>query len=174
MLLWLTVTLTIFLTTTSFTRVSPCTGIKNGLLFLKGQEAAELDHFCDCSFEKLRIKSASLVNLPACLRSRELTSLKIENATLVKVPEGILSLEGLKELSFKHTGLPFLPEEINQLRSLRRLDLRGTEINFLPEGLDHLEKIDLRFTKINKLDQKAIRDQYPQVKIFFSSPCNCK
>ncbi|MCZ4408041.1 hypothetical protein O3Q51_04435 [Cryomorphaceae bacterium 1068] len=141
---------------------------------MKGQQAAELDHFCDCSFEKLQIKRASLVNLPACVRSMDLTSLKIENAPLVKLPDGILSLKRLEELSFKHTALPFLPEEINQLKSLRRLDLRGTEINSLPEGLDHLEKIDLRFTKINKSDQKAIRNQYPQVKIFFSSPCNCK
>jgi len=173
MLLWLSVISTVFLTTTSFISNSPCADIKNGLLSLKGREAVDLDDFCNCSFEKLHIRKASLVNLPTCLKNLELTSLTIENASLVKLPEGILILKGLEELSLKNTGLPFLPAEIHQLKSLRRLDLRGTEINFLPSGLEHLEKIDLRFTKINKTEQEKIRNQYPHVKIFFSSPCNC-
>jgi Leucine-rich repeat (LRR) protein len=103
-----------------------------------------------------------------------LISLKIENAQLVKLPEGIMHFKELEELSFKHTGLPYLPEGINQLKALRRLDLRGTNINSLPKGLDHLERIDLRMTDLRKADQTAIRDQYPTIKIFFSPPCNCK
>ncbi len=97
----------------------------------------------------------------------------IEQLDLAVFPKGILEIEGLQELSLKHTGLAFLPEETSQLKSLKTLDLRGTNISSLPEGLEHLEIIDLRLTDINKADQDAIRNQYPQTKIFFSSPCNC-
>lgn len=173
MLLWLSVISTIFLTTTSFTSVSPCSDIKNGLLFLNGKEAAGLEKYCECSFEKLQLKKSAFIDLPRCMAKEELISLKIEHVALVVFPEGILKLKSLEELSLKHTGLSFLPKEISQLKSLRTLDLRGTNISSLPEGLKHLEKIDLRLTDINKADQEVIRNQYPQTKIFFSSPCNC-
>jgi Leucine-rich repeat (LRR) protein len=174
MLLWLSVISTIFLTTTSFTSVPPCSDIKNGLLSLKGNEAAELEKYCECSFEDLRLKNAAFIDLPPCMVKEELISLKIEHTPLAVFPKGVLLLKSLEELSLKHTGLSFLPGEISQLKSLKKLDLRGTNISFLPEGLEHLEKIDLRLTDINKADQEAIRSRYPQVKIFFSSPCNCK
>ncbi|MGB6035438.1 MAG: hypothetical protein WBG42_04160 [Cryomorphaceae bacterium] len=113
------------------------------------------------------------IDLPLCMVKEEMISLKIEHTALAVFPEGILKLKGLEELSLKHTGLAFLPQEISQLKSLKTLDLRGSNLNSLPEGLEHLEKIDLRLTEINKSDQEAIRSQYPTIKIFFSSPCNC-
>ena len=133
-----------------------------------------MEKYCECSFENLQLKKTAFIDLPPCMVKEELISLKIEHTLLAVFPEGILMLKGLKELSLKHTGLSFLPGEISQLKSLKTLDLRGTNISSLPEGLEHLEKIDLRLTDINKADQEAIRSRYPQVKIFFSSPCNYK
>jgi len=175
MLMWLTVTSTILMMSIlpidSFQ--SPCSGVKNGVLTLKGEEVGQLEAYCDCSLERLELKKALFIDFPACFENREVSSLSVENIDLAGFPRGILKLRDLQELSFKNTGLSFLPKGIARLRSLRTLDLRGTDINALPEGLDHLEKIDLRLTEINKSDQEAIRAQYPQTKIFFSSPCNC-
>jgi Leucine-rich repeat (LRR) protein len=173
--LWLIVTSTILLTSTlpiDFFQ-KPCSGIKNGFLSVKGDEVIGLRDYCDCSFESLAIKKAIFTDLPECFADKTMNSLHIERLDLAVFPKGILKLKGLKELSFKHTGLSFLPNEISQLKSLRSLDLRGTNINALPEGLDHLKRIDFRMTELNRADQKAIRTQYPQLKIYFSSPCNC-
>lgn len=176
MLLWLIVTSTIFLTTTSFTKSTQpdCSEIKRGSLSLKGEEVLSLGNYCGCSFESLTVRRASVINLPHCFSEKTITDLSIEYAELASLPEGILAMRSLEELSLKHTGLSFLPEKINQLKALRRLDLRGTNISSLPKGLDHLERIDLRMTDLKKADQTAIRDQYPTIKIFFSPPCNCK
>lgn len=79
----------------------------------------------------------------------------------------------IEKLSLEHTHLSQLPKEIAQLSFLKELDLKGTSITSLPDGLGHLEKIDLRFIEISKAQQKVIRKQYPELKIYFSSPCNC-
>jgi len=152
---------------------NPCERIKNGTLKLKGEDASDLSDFCDCNFDELKVKNAILFDFPKCFAGKKINSLVLENIQPATFPNGITKLEEVKLLSFKNTALTFLPNEVAELQSLRELDLRGTQISRLPEGLDHLVKIDLRLTELNKAEQEAIRDQYPNIKIYFSSPCNC-
>jgi adenylate cyclase len=175
-MLWLlTVTSMIWTATTS--RIdpnqNPCTKVKNNTLKLKGEDIFDLSDYCDCTFDELKIKNAIISELPKCFEEKEINSLVLENIQPTTFPKGISELTSLTLLSFKNTELAFLPNEIAELKSLRELDLRGTRISHLPEGLDHLKKIDLRLTELNKAEQEAIRSQYPNTKIYFSSPCNC-
>lgn len=174
MLSWLTATSVIWMMSTLPTDLSsPCDKVRNGSLTLKAEKILDLSNFCECTISQLKIKSGIFSDLPPCFEGKRIESLHLEKIRPATFPEGILKLKGLKELSFKQTDLVFLPNELSQLSSLKILDLRGTSISSLPEGLDHLHKIDLRLTELNKAEQEAIRDQYPNIRIYFSSPCNC-
>ena len=173
--MWLTVTSTILMMSILPIDLAqnPCEQINKGTLKLKGKEASDLSFYCECNFDELKVRNAILSELPSCFEGKKINSLVLENIHPGTFPKGISELEDLKLLSFKSTELAFLPNEVAELPSLRELDLRGTKISYLPEGLDHLVKIDLRLTELNKAEQESIRDQYPDIKIYFSSPCNC-
>jgi len=175
MLSWLTVISALWMTSILPTESekNSCDRIKNGTLTLRAEEIADLSYFCHCTIDQLKLKSGIFRDLPPCFEGKRIESLHLEKIRPATFPDGILKLEGLKELSFRQTDLAFLPNEVSRLSSLKILDLRGTSISSLPEGLDHLYKIDLRLTELNKAEQEAIRAQYPKVKIYFSSPCNC-
>lgn len=79
----------------------------------------------------------------------------------------------LEHISIANTKINYLPDEIADLPNLQTLDLSGTGIEALPYGLDHLKTIDMRLIMLSKLEQDELRQRFPNVQIFFSSPCHC-
>lgn len=144
--------------------------VKDGKLIVKQRKVNGL---CVCEFQRLKVKNLSSFRFPHCLEYKTLTELSIVKTPLKDFPVGIASIQSLKKLSLRFTDIATLPEDIADLQNLEELDLRGTRVKSLPTGLNHLKKIDLRMVDLNKSQQESLRQQYPEVKIFFSSPCNC-
>jgi Leucine-rich repeat (LRR) protein len=152
---------------------TPCEQIKSGTLILKKNHNDRIENFCACDYLTLKVKKIAFSKLPPCLFRSDLRSLHFDGAVLDEFPEDILNVPELESLTIKNAELDGLPEELSKLRSLRYLDIRGTSVKALPDGLDHLKRIDMRNIDIDSERQKAIRHQYPETRIFFSSPCNC-
>lgn len=140
------------------------------------EDISALSNLCDCSeMQALSFKNFRHMSLPACLAANDhLTAISFSKNPIQRLPEGIERLKQLQKLDISFTEIVYLPEHISELSSLKTLNLRGTQIVSLPDGLEHLEKIDMRMIDINRADQTAIREQYPSVKIYFSSPCQCE
>jgi Leucine-rich repeat (LRR) protein len=149
----------------------PCSfKVRQGMVTLIGEEAQAVRSICHCEFTGIKIKRSRNPRIPDCKSLKEVHLIKTE---LESFPLEILKHEGLEFLTMRFVGLTHLPHEIAELKSLRVLDLRGNGITSLPEGLDHLERIDLRLNDINRKEQEAMRARYPDVDLFFSSPCQC-
>lgn len=144
--------------------------VVKGKITIKNEQVGSL---CPCEFERLKVKNRDNFELTECLQAKPLVVLSIVKTPLDHFPEGITAIKSLKKISLKFTGIAALPDDIANLQSLEELDLRGTEVKTLPSGLRHLKKIDLRMVDLSKNQQQALREQYPEIKIFFSSPCNC-
>ena len=82
-------------------------------------------------------------------------------------------MNNLENLAIKFVEIENLPDQIQNLDQLKKLDISGTNISYLPDGLSNLEVIDMRMIKLNREEQNSIREQYPDLKILFSSPCQC-
>src|SRR5690554_6803034 len=156
---------------------NPCENIsKKGKLVLTAENISKLDAFCECEvLQKIRFKDTRKLSIPFCLSANEhLTEISFAKNPIQRLPEGIEQLKQLKKLDLSFTEIVYLSDFISELTNLKTLNLRGTQIEALPDGLDHLEKIDMRMIDLNRQSQDAIRAQYPSVKIYFSSPCQCK
>ncbi len=138
-------------------------------------EANRLAALCDCSdLASLTIKNKSVIALPPCFGQMvNLRELDLKKTKLARFPVEILEMESLEHLSLAFTDITFLPENLWKLTALKKLDLRGTGITSLPQGLEHLEMIDFRLCELTQADQQFIRAQYPDIPVYFSSPCNC-
>lgn len=155
---------------------NPCQAIiKKGVLTLKRVEEFEKIQWCECAdFTKVVFKKIHVSSIPLCLSANEnITSLSFSKTQIQRLPQGIENLTNLESLNLSFTKMVFLSEEIQKLTHLKFLNLRGTEITVLPPGLEHLETIDMRMIEMTGAEQELLRNQYPEVKIYFSSPCNC-
>ena len=176
-LLWQTALLILWINPTFSIGVNPCESIsKKGTIRLKTEDVFILKDLCGCSdLKKISFTDIRQLSIPFCLSANDyLTAISFSKNPIQRLPEGLEELKNLEILDISFTEIVFLPEYISELTSLRSLNLRGTQIVSLPEGLDHLEKIDMRMIDINRKDQEAMRAQYPSVKIYFSSPCQCE
>jgi Leucine-rich repeat (LRR) protein len=153
----------------------PCDfNVRKGKVTLTSDDLSKLDKLCTCEeIEEVLLRKTSLVRLPGCLLEIPgLKKLNLAKSALRELP----SVEGdsqLEELDLSFTKISSLPESLGNLSNLKILKIRGTSITNLPAGLDHLEKIDMRMIDLNKTQQRELRAQYPNITIFFSSPCNC-
>lgn len=115
-----------------------------------------------------------VLNLPDCFSQLDsLKSLSFTKSEMPRIPEVVFDVPNLRRLDLTFTPLYILSAEIAGMKALRTLNLSGTFIQTLPDGLDHLESIDMRNIELNRETQKAIRAQYPDIDIYFSSPCKC-
>ncbi len=148
---------------------------EEGQLKLRKASYEELEALCSCAtLRSLELRKCQAAKLPPCFAEMEqLRHLDLSKAVLPTFPMVVCQMYGLEHLSLAHTSIAYLPEEVADLPQLRHLDLRATEIESLPTGLGHLEVIDFRLRRISKRDQEEIRAQYPDISIFFSSPCHC-
>lgn len=156
--------------------VNPCQNIsRKGSVVLKSESVTMLTSLCGCNdLKKISFKIVRQLSIPVCLSANEnLITISFSKNPIQRLPEGLEELKHLENLDISFTDVVYLPESIRALTSLKTLNLRGTQIVSLPEGLEHLEMIDMRMIDINRKDQDAIREQYPSVKIYFSSPCQC-
>ncbi len=160
---------------TSFAQPEVCREIRNGRMVLKNTSPEALLAICQCqNLTDLTLKKSTILALPSQLTElTQLKSLSFTRSKLGRFPIVVLSLDSLHSLDLSFTDISYLPADIAQLKNLKHLDLQGTGVRSLPEGLGHLDLIDLRMTEMNRSDQDGILAQYPDVTIFFSSPCNC-
>lgn len=156
----------------------------NGELRLKDADLKTAGLLCECeNIRSLSFKKCSFIVLPVCLSADKdcecavnsgIESLSFTKTNIQRLPEGLEKFENLRHLDLSFTDIVFLPDEIAGFYALKTLNLRGTGVVSLPDGLEHLEMIDMRMIDLNRDEQEAIYAQYPDVKIFFSSPCQCK
>lgn len=148
---------------------------KNGVLHMKNVDINSVNAICDCeSVKSLSFKKGNYVALPDCASANVvIESISFSKTKIQRLPTGLENFENLRHLDLSFTEIVFLPDEIANLYALRTLNLRGTKIVSLPDGLENLEMIDMRMIDLNREAQEAIRAQYPEVKIYFSSPCKC-
>lgn len=155
----------------------PCREIsRKGSLHLKTFETSTIQELYLCTaLTELSFRKSDIQEVPEFVWSLlQLESLNLSKTQIQRFPEGIGALENLKKLDLSFTNIYYLPPALAELEHLETLILRGTHINSLPSGLDRLQKIDMRMIDLSRDEQKSIRQKYPNVKIYFSSPCNCK
>jgi len=142
---------------------------------MKNIDIENVNDLCDCeNIKSLSFKKCDYVVLPVCLSANAfIESISFSKTNIQRLPTGLENFESLQHLDLSFTDIVFLPDEISELYALKTLNLRGTGIVGLPDGLENLEMIDMRMIDLNRDAQEAIKAQYPEIKIFFSSPCNC-
>ena len=142
---------------------------------LKNPSVTELANLCKNSeLESLTLKGRVAGKLPACLSElNQLKVLKINGVNSNLDLSAIAMLQSLEELNLEHIERSELPKVILKLTRLKRLSLQGTQIKTLPDGLEHLERLDMRMIDLNRDQQNNLRNQYPNIEILFSSPCQC-
>ncbi len=147
-----------------------------GEIQFKNSDLKHVEEICDCeNLKSLSFKKCEFVELPVCLSlTSQLKTISFTKTNIQRLPNEIFEFQELQNLDLSFTNIVFLPENLYELSALKTLNLRGTEIASLPEGLEFLESIDMRMIDLNRSDQETIFAQYPEVKIFFSSPCQCK
>ena len=176
---WLSL-VTLWILWTSFTipaNQSICDRIdKNGKIQIVDADLNNLNSICSCeNIKSLSFKNCSFVALPVCLSANgAIESISFSKTNIQRLPEGLKDFANLQNLDLSFTNIVYLPEDFYQLYALKTLNLRGTAIASLPDGLENLEMIDMRMIDLSRDEQEAIKAQYPEVKIFFSSPCQCK
>lgn len=147
-----------------------------GFIHIRTSDLSHIQEICRCTgLRQISFKNCEINALPECVSEIiHLESLDLSKTHIERFPEEILDLSKLKTLNLAFTPMYFLPPTLSELKNMETLNLRGTEISVLPPGLDHLKKIDMRMIEMSRKEQEDLRAQYPEVKIYFSSPCNCK
>ncbi len=148
---------------------------EDGSLSVKPKSGIALEAVCECfDVLHLRLRKYPINFLPPCFsKLQNLRSLDLSKTYLVRFPQEIFEMYDLEVLSLAFTEIGYLPEDLWRLTHLKKLDLRGTSIKVLPEGLEYIEMIDFRLCELNREEQDFIRAQYPNIQIYFSSPCHC-
>lgn len=155
---------------------NPCNRVsQEGSLKVKKSDLSNLSAICDCeTIEHLDFKKTPVVRLPDCFGDLDkLKTATFRKSALNRLPEDLYGMASLEALDLSFTDFAILPRGILTIPNLKILNLRGTSITSLPDGLEHLQKIDMRLIDMNKNQQEAIRERYPKLNIYFSSPCSC-
>ncbi len=149
---------------------------EKGFIRFHNSNLPDVKEICTCAdVREISFKNCEINALPECVSQiNNLESLDLSKTYIERFPEEILFLTNLKTLDLAFSPMYFLPPNLSKLKNLETLNLRGTFISILPEDLDHLKKIDMRMIEMSRKEQEDLRAQYPEVKIYFSSPCNCK
>lgn len=126
-------------------------------------------------------------------------TLDLERQKLKEVPKEILLFKNLERLILKRNYINEVPKEISLLTRLHYLDLSSNYIETLPKELSSIKLdtlimwdnkirvfpqefetfgkellyLDLRAIQMNKEEQKAIKQLFPNAKKKLSHPCNC-
>jgi Leucine-rich repeat (LRR) protein len=149
---------------------------------------------------KVTLKGKKYSDFPQLLyECPNLQYLSINKANMKKFPDSLHKLPNLQVIDFHKNQISIIPREIQHLKKLKVIRLGQNEINFLPieiglleqlvildlwsnnitkfpEEISNLKKlkfVDLRVIQMNDLQQEAIRQLIPNVKVEFSQSCNC-
>lgn len=94
----------------------------------------------------------------------------------IRIPTAICQWNHLKRLDMHQNRIEGLPPCMGGLKELYSLDLWSNDLeDFPPEigGMTGLRYMDLRVIQFSQGEMDRINALFPQVKIFFSQPCNC-
>nr|WP_314524997.1 NEL-type E3 ubiquitin ligase domain-containing protein [uncultured Pseudomonas sp.] len=88
-------------------------------------------------------------------RFKQLKQLKIQNAMLTELPDGLGEMENLTHLTLSRNSIRLTPASVEQLGNLSQLevlDLMGNPLQLPPDlsRMPHLKAVDLSFTRLNQ------------------------
>jgi Leucine-rich repeat (LRR) protein len=139
-------------------------------------------------------------NLDSALANPErVITLSLCRQRLKEVPQKISNLKNLQRLILYRNDLKSLPKELSYLHQLHYIDISSNYIDSLPKEMaalpldtiiawdnhirsfpqefstlsNSLKYLDLRAIPMNKQEQKAIKELFPQAKTRMAHPCNC-
>lgn len=93
-----------------------------------------------------------------------------------RIPNVVCQWKHLKRLDMHQNKIEGLPKCLGNLKELYSLDLWSNELEDFPDeisGMKALRYMDLRVIQFSEKEMARITALLPQVKIFFSQPCNC-
>ena len=149
---------------------------------------------------KLQLTRKKLKAVPEEIRQfKNLNALDLGNNKLRDLPEWMAELAYLQEFHAPKNKFTSVPKVVCAWKDLKRLDLHQNEITGLPacmgglthlfsldmwsndledfpqelEGMKELKFLDLRVIQFDQGEMTRISELFPQVRIFFSQPCNC-
>ena len=129
------------------------------------------------NLHELSLRKNKLTDVPDGISAlRKLVILNISKNKITSLPSDIGALKHLRKFAAGQNELETLPEEMGELENLVILDIWSNNLAGLPLSLANLKKlkvIDMRVIQLNRERQKQIERLLPNVKIFFSSSCNC-
>lgn len=93
-----------------------------------------------------------------------------------EMPAVVCQWPHLKRLDLHQNEIIGLLPCMGELKELISLDLWSNDLDAFPDeltGMEALRFMDLRVIQFDQKEMEKISALFPQVKIFFSQPCNC-
>lgn len=149
---------------------------------------------------RLQLTKKKLKEVPPEIRQlKNLNALDLGRNKLRELPEWLGELAYMQEFRAPQNKFGQMPAVVCEWRHLKRLDMHQNEITgLLPcmgeltevisldlwsndleefpdelKGMVALRFMDLRVIQFDQKEMENISNLFPQVKIFFSQPCNC-
>lgn len=129
------------------------------------------------NLEYLDLSKNKLDSVPVEIKSlKKLKVLKLAKNDFSSMPNVLYELKNLEILVISDNEIAFLSPAIQKMKSLKYLDLYRNNIYMVPEEMSQMKslvKMDLRGISLNVNQQAGVREVLPNVKVYFSPPCNC-
>lgn len=130
------------------------------------------------NLEVLELKKGKIETLPeGFAKLKKLRKLDLSGNDIQWFPEVLLEMHWLQELRLGKNPLQRIPDDIHRMESLGVLDLWSTQVTRLPVSVSEMKNLttlDLRMIEISREEQEYFQEQMPEVKFYFSEPCNCR
>jgi Leucine-rich repeat (LRR) protein len=130
------------------------------------------------NLEVLELKKGKIETLPeGFAQLKKLRKLDLSGNDIQWFPEVLLEMHWLQELRLGKNPLQRIPDDIHRMESLGVLDLWSTQVTRLPVSVSEMKNLttlDLRMIEISREEQEYFQEQMPDVKFYFSEPCNCR
>lgn len=148
-------------------------------LDLSGQKLKEVPEgvFQLKNLNALDLSNNKLKELPERLQElRYLQEFRASRNKLTEMPKSFCRLTHLKRLDLSRNALSVLPKCVGAFKELVSLDLWDNDLADFPEEMAEMRALrflDLRAIQFDEPEMEHLQELMPQVKIFFSQPCNC-
>ncbi|MFX0063453.1 MAG: leucine-rich repeat domain-containing protein [Candidatus Hermodarchaeota archaeon] len=109
-----------------------------------------------------KIDESSIIQANLQIENAHITEVKINRASMPKIPENIDNLTQLTHLDLGENELKSLPESLGNLSNLRVLDLHDNQLEALPDSFGKLTKLAQLDLETNQLS--SIPDSFGNLK----------
>ncbi|MFX1277927.1 MAG: hypothetical protein ACFFA3_00820 [Promethearchaeota archaeon] len=125
------------------------------MLFIKSRYSSLEYEIKDNELYNLKIEDISLITIPEYYTYfKSLQSLVLKRCKIYSIPECLASLTNLEILDLEGNNLKIIPKSISQLKFLKILNLSDNQIETLPSmlgNLNSLQDLNLKSNKLKKL-----------------------